>query len=246
MSLSPAALKILLLVIYSIISVSALILIKLGGAHRPWLPPIDWSRIAQLVAGCTLYVCSFAIWIFVLSIMELTAAYPIAIALTLKNGDYLLAFTGNKLATWFHRGVTPYFSKDSLLKTQNAYDMQLVAKDEIKSPALYINTWNYRPEIRQTSLGYKLYRVLEDEPKFLWSGRYPDGWMGTTASLLVNENFKGPVAIRISAPYFAMPNKMVLFAHDVAASYISPGLSGEGRHEGRGIPDACWSDGCAI
>ena len=42
------------------------------------------------------------------------------------------------------------------------------------------------------------------------------------------------------------PNKSALLAHDVAASYISAVLCGEGRHDGRGIPDACWSAGCAV
>ena len=127
-----------------------------------------------------------------------------------KKNDYLLVFTGDKLATWFLRGVTPYFTTDSLLKRQKEYDMELVDEDSISNPALFINTWTNRPNARQTYVGYKLYRVLENEPKFLWTGRYPDGWIGTHASLKVNRAYARPVIIRVSAPPFTLPNKVVI------------------------------------
>ncbi|CAG4885553.1 ArnT family glycosyltransferase [Paraburkholderia gardini] len=127
-----------------------------------------------------------------------------------KKNDYLLVFTGDKLATWFLRGVTPYFTKDSLLKQQKEYDMELVDEDSISNPALFINTWTNRPNTRQTYVGYKLYRVLENEPKFLWSGRYPDGWIGTHASLKVNRAYTHPIVIRVSAPPFTLPNKITI------------------------------------
>ena len=41
-------------------------------------------------------------------------------------------------------------------------------------------------------------------------------------------------------------DEMALLAYGVAASYIFPVLSGEGRHEGRRVPDAGWSAGCAV
>ncbi|KAI3598607.1 hypothetical protein D8I24_5553 [Cupriavidus necator H850] len=127
-----------------------------------------------------------------------------------KKGDYLLVFTGNKLATWALRGVTPYYNQDSLLKAQHSYDMQLVDQDSITNPAIYINTWTNRPQAGNTFVGYKLYRILNDEPKFFWKGRYPDGWIGKTASLQINRQYDEPVQVRLSAPPFALPNRVVI------------------------------------
>ena len=125
-----------------------------------------------------------------------------------KQGDYLLAFTGNKLATWFLRGVTPYYSEDSLLRRQGSYDMDLVAEREITLPALYQNVWTGKLAGGETSIGYKLYRVVDNEPKFFWKGRYPDGWIGKKATLRINANYRKPVVIRLSVPDFTLPNRV--------------------------------------
>ncbi len=127
-----------------------------------------------------------------------------------KSGDYLLVMTGSKLATWFLRGVTPYYSTESLLKLQAPSDMELVAERRIENPALYVHVWTYLPTADETWLGYKLYRVLEDRPKFLWHGRYPDGWAGKSSSLKVNPSYGRPVVIRFSAPDFALPQKVTI------------------------------------
>jgi len=131
-----------------------------------------------------------------------------------KHGDYLLVITGSKLATWFLRGVTPYYSKDSILKTQGAYDMELVAEHRIETPALYFHIWTHQLVGEETYIGYKLYRVLEDEPKFLWRGRFPDGWIGRKASLQVNSTYHRSVIIKLSAPNFALPNKVIINKND--------------------------------
>ena len=125
-----------------------------------------------------------------------------------KQGDYLLAITGNKLATWFLRGVTPYYNEDSLLRRQGAYNMDLVAEREITLPALYQNVQTSKFEVGETSIGYKLYRILDNEPKFSWKGRYPDGWVGKKSTLWINSNYRKPVVIRISAPGFPLPNSV--------------------------------------
>ncbi|MBW8457611.1 MAG: hypothetical protein K0M58_04090 [Thiobacillus sp.] len=127
-----------------------------------------------------------------------------------KRGDYLLVITGSKLATWFSRGVTPYYTKDSILKTQGMYNMELLAERSIETPALYIHVWTHNLAAEKTYIGYKLYRVLEDEPKFLWRGRYPDGWIGRRASLKVNNSYDRRVVIKLSAPSFALPNKVTI------------------------------------
>ena len=127
-----------------------------------------------------------------------------------KKGDYVLTFTGDKLATWFLRGVTPFYQPDTNLSVQAPYRMELVAQKEIYAPAIFINTWNWSPEARYTSLGYKLFRVMENEPRFLWQGHFLDGWIGRNASLQINGDFKGPVHLKASAPDFTLPNKLTI------------------------------------
>lgn len=128
-----------------------------------------------------------------------------------RYGDYLLVFTGSKLATWFSRGVTPYFLEDSILKRQGAYDMELVAEKRIDAPAPYIHTWTNRLVLDNTYVGYKLYRVLNDAPKSLWKGRYPDGWIGKKSSLQIGDSFTGPIILKLSSPSFSLPNKVKIF-----------------------------------
>jgi hypothetical protein len=123
-----------------------------------------------------------------------------------KKGDYVLAFTGNKLATWFLRGVTPYYSEDSFLKKEGAYDMELVAGQQIVTPAIYPHVWTHLPAAGETSLGYKLYKVLEDKPKFFWKGRYPDGWVGSESSVMVNPSYGKPIVVKLSVPAYALPS----------------------------------------
>jgi hypothetical protein len=128
-----------------------------------------------------------------------------------RRGDYLLVFTGDMLAHWFLRGVAPYNNEDSLLKEQNAYDMSLVAQRRLSFPAFFINVWTKKVSIDTVGVGYKIYRILEDEPKILWRGRYPDGWVGNDASLEVNPSYNMPIVVKYSSPYFALPNRLTIF-----------------------------------
>jgi hypothetical protein len=121
------------------------------------------------------------------------------------KGDFLLAFTGSKLASWFLRGVTPYYMPDSSLKMQGSYEMEHVAERTITTPAAFLHVWNHRPATDRTWLGYKLYRITNDEPRFLWTGRFPDGWAGAKTSLIVNRSYGKPVALAISAPPYILP-----------------------------------------
>lgn len=122
--------------------------------------------------------------------------------------DYLLVMTGDKLGTWFVRGVTPYFSKDSILKKYGAYDMKLVAEDKLFSPSAYLNIWTNKLYFGSTYFGYKLYRVLDNRPKIFWRNRYPDGWIGKTASITLFPEFGKHVLITVSTPNFNSPNRL--------------------------------------
>jgi hypothetical protein len=125
-----------------------------------------------------------------------------------RKGQYLLVFTGNKLATWFLRGVTPYFTEDSLLKLENVYDMELVAQKSIETPATYLHAWTHRMDSSSTYVGYKLYRVLTDKPRFLWRGRYPDGWVGFKSSLKIDSTYAKRMTLKMSVPPFTLPNRV--------------------------------------
>jgi len=142
-------------------------------------------------------------------VMELLQVTPSMLAGNIKNlphkNDYVLTFTGKKIATWFLRGVSPYFSEDSVLKTQGIYDMQLVAEKRISAPAIYLNTWTNRLNIDDTYLGYKLYRILSDRPKFIWKGRYLDSWIGKETTLLIDPSYNQKTYIRLSVPNFNLP-----------------------------------------
>lgn len=142
-------------------------------------------------------------------VMELLQVTPSMLAANIKNlphkNDYVLTFTGKKIATWFLRGVSPYFSEDSVLKTQGVYDMQLVAEKQISAPAIYLNTWTNKLNIDDTYLGYKLYRILSDRPKFIWNGRYLDSWIGKETTLLIDPSYNQKAYIRLSVPSFNLP-----------------------------------------
>lgn len=132
-----------------------------------------------------------------------------------RKGQYLLVFTGNKLATWFLRGVTPYFSQDAQMKLENIYDMELVAEKTIETPAIYLHEWTRKIDISPTYVGYKLYRVLSDKPRFFWRGRYPDGWVGFKSSLKIDNSYNGPISIKISVPQFTVPNRVRVFRDEI-------------------------------
>lgn len=127
-----------------------------------------------------------------------------------KKGDYLLTFTGAELGTWFLRGVAPYYSEESALARQGAYDLRVVADGRETMPAVYVDLWTGRPACGRPWLGYKLYQVLNDEPRFVWRGRYPDGWTEGDSSLTVNPSYGRPVIIKFSAPAASLPQKLTI------------------------------------
>ncbi|MEN3110443.1 hypothetical protein ACFONG_10015 [Uliginosibacterium paludis] len=128
-----------------------------------------------------------------------------------SKGDYVLAFTGRKVGTWFLRGVAPYYQEESLLKKWNSYEMELVSEKELSAPAFFFSLWDSSPKIEETSVGYKLYRILGEEPRQVWRGLYPDGWGGKEVSLKVNSSFDSDVVAKISVPDFGLPNTISIF-----------------------------------
>jgi hypothetical protein len=125
------------------------------------------------------------------------------------RGDYLVAFTGHKLATWTLRGVTPYACQQSLLAGhQGDFDLELVAEESIVQNAVYPHVWTGLPTVGSTAIGYKMYRVLSEKPRFLWFDRYPDGWVGSKASIVINSPAPTRAMLRISAPPFTLPNRV--------------------------------------
>jgi len=123
------------------------------------------------------------------------------------RGDYLVTFTGLKLATWMLRGVTPYACQQSLLAGhQGDFDLELVAEESIVQDAVYPHVWTGLPTAGPTAIGYKMYRVLSEKPRFLWFDRFPDGWVGSKASIVINSSTPVRAMLRISAPPFTLPN----------------------------------------
>ena len=124
--------------------------------------------------------------------------------------DYLLLMTGNKLATWFVRGVTPYFSDDSILRKDDAYEMIPVAEGRMFTPTAFLNVWTDRLYFGPTYFGYKLYRITSDRPRLIWRGRYPDGWVGKSASIRLFPEFGSRARVTVSTPEFNSPNRVVV------------------------------------
>jgi hypothetical protein len=132
-------------------------------------------------------------------------------------GDHVVVFTGTKLATWMLRGVTPYMCTTTLLAgTQGDFDLELVAEEQIPQYAAYAHVWTGFPCFDRTTLGYKLYRVQSAKPRFMWFDRYPDGWIGSTASVTVNAPAPTTALLRLSAPPFTLPNEVTIICEDDA------------------------------
>jgi hypothetical protein len=127
------------------------------------------------------------------------------------RGDHLVLFTGEKLATWMLRGVTPYYSRQSLLAgPQGDFDLELVAEQQAGQYAAYPHVWTGMPTAGLTTLGYALYKVTSDKPRLLWFDRYPDGWIGLKASITINSPSPTKAMLRVSAPPFTLPNQVTI------------------------------------
>lgn len=72
---------------YTAMSVVGLLLLKLGApALRQLgngLDKVAWTPLLQICIGAALYIGAFAVWLVILSRIELAVAYPVAIGLTL-------------------------------------------------------------------------------------------------------------------------------------------------------------------
>jgi multidrug transporter EmrE-like cation transporter len=75
----------LLFAAYTAMSVVGLILMRLGlpAISRDGFNQASWAPFLEVGAGAALYLGAFAVWLVILSRIELSVAYPVAIGLTL-------------------------------------------------------------------------------------------------------------------------------------------------------------------
>ena len=75
----------LLFAAYSAMSVVGLVLMRLGlpAISRDGFAHASWASLLEVGSGATLYLGAFAVWLVILSRIELSVAYPVAIGLTL-------------------------------------------------------------------------------------------------------------------------------------------------------------------
>lgn len=164
---------------------------KVGGVSDLFNGASDNSEIRQL-----------------LGISDARMAANVA-SLPVKN-DYVLVFTGRKIATWFLRGVTPFLHEESEFEKMGTYDFQIIAGNSISMPSIYFNIWTGKIEMMKSDLGFKLYKVMSTGAKFFWLQRYSDGWIGKDATLLINESFTTSPVLKLSSPNFAIPNSLTI------------------------------------
>ncbi|MBL0422265.1 hypothetical protein JI739_18095 [Ramlibacter sp. AW1] len=144
-----------------------------------------------------------------------------------NSGDYVLSFTGRLMGLWFLRGVAPFYNDSSLLQAQGWYDMDVVAESEIRFPAWFPHVWHHRPAVEHSSVGYKLYKVKDDKPRFFWKGRFPDGWIGPAASLVVSDRFAAPLSVKFSVPAHTLPVTLAISRNDEPFKTIEVGTPDE-------------------
>lgn len=88
--------NVLLIAAYAVLSVAGLLLLKLGAPHirgaYGGLTQLAWKPLVQIGAGGILYVASFALWLVILSRVDLSIAYPVSIGLTLALLTVVSAF----------------------------------------------------------------------------------------------------------------------------------------------------------
>jgi hypothetical protein len=131
-----------------------------------------------------------------------------------KKDDYVLAMTGNELATWHVRGVTPYYSDGSFMNKDGAYRMQELAEATAYFPSVFLNLWTYKLDVRHVYAGYKLYRVIEG-PRFTWMGRFPDGWIGKRGRLILYPRYTENALVHVSTSRYTPENSVSVYQDDV-------------------------------
>jgi hypothetical protein len=143
-----------------------------------------------------------------------------------KKDDFIVSINGNELGTWQVRGVGPFYSDSSFLQKDGSYDMEKVAENRSYFPALLINVWTDRPAFMPTYVGYKLYRVTAG-PRFNWLGRYPDGWMGRQARLILYPNHISSALVHVSTSEYNPGNAVCLYRDDVLLERASLSVGNE-------------------
>jgi multidrug transporter EmrE-like cation transporter len=70
---------------YTAMSVIGLVLMRLGlpAIPRDGFNQASWASFLEVGTGAALYLGAFAVWLVILSRIELSVAYPVAIGLTL-------------------------------------------------------------------------------------------------------------------------------------------------------------------
>jgi hypothetical protein len=131
-----------------------------------------------------------------------------------KKDDYVIAITGNGLATWQVRGVAPFYGEGSFLQRDGSYDLQVVAEERSYFPSVFVNIWTQRFDARQTYVGYDLYKVVEG-PRFTWLGRYPDGWIGRRARLALFPEYVANALVHVSTSKYNPSNSVSVFRDEV-------------------------------
>ena len=78
---------------YTIASVAGILLLKISmPVLAQGLSPRPWTAIFQAAAGAVLYVIAFAAWLFLLSKLDVSVAFPIAFGLTLVFATLISIF----------------------------------------------------------------------------------------------------------------------------------------------------------
>ena len=141
-----------------------------------------------------------------------------------REGGYEVIMTGDKLATWRIRGAAPLYADESVLQKDGSYEMGLVREERLYRPSLFLNVWTYWPDLKPSYVGYKIYKVVKG-PRFAWFGRFPDGWMGKRARLVLYPEFVATALVHVSTSPYNPHNEMSLFRDETLVEKValSPG-----------------------
>jgi hypothetical protein len=127
-----------------------------------------------------------------------------------KKGDFILVFTGEKLAYWHVRGVAPYYIPNKPLLLNRGFDLQLIASDKKINKVFYLDDTK-RLKFGDIYTGYQLFQV-NDVPHILWDGRYEDSWVGKKAKCnIYPESIKREFNFQLNVLKPCIPNKLEIF-----------------------------------
>lgn len=144
-----------------------------------------------------------------------------------RKGDFIVDIIGNKPAYWNLRGVAPYVSNESRL-LEEGFKLKLITEKITSDRQLYI-TSSKKIVFGETFLGYRLYKVEEENSHFLlWEGRYPDRWIGEKSNLTI-EGEEGSLLlnIKINSLDINSPNKIKVVENNNVLKEILVNEQGE-------------------